>query len=101
MIVSREVERNEKVVAKNFCVATQDIPVATRTRLLDQNFVMTLSKFIATESKKSLREQVVIDNYRLRQKPTTNTKGSVMTEFSMSRQSGQIGLEIWGSITPS
>ena len=37
--------------ATDFCVATQDIPVETRTRMLDQNSVVTLSKFVATESK--------------------------------------------------
>ena len=45
-----------------FGVATQDIPVATRTRLLHQNFVAILSKSVATEFKKELRNQVAIEN---------------------------------------
>ena len=44
--------------ATNFCVATQDIRVETRTRMLDQNSVTTLSKFVTTKSKTKLREQV-------------------------------------------
>ena len=47
-----EAEGHEKLVANRFGVATQDIPVATRTRMLHQNYVATLSKFIMTESKK-------------------------------------------------
>ena len=38
-----------------FGVATQDIPVVTRTRLLHQNSVATLSKSVATESNKGLK----------------------------------------------
>ena len=43
-----EAKGHEKLVAKRFGVATQDIPVATITRLLQQNFVATLSKSITT-----------------------------------------------------
>ena len=50
-----EVERHEKLVANRFGVATQYIPVEIRTRLLHQNYVATLSKFVAIESKKELR----------------------------------------------
>ena len=53
---------------KKFCVMTQDIPIATRTRLLDQNSVATLSKSVVTESNKKLKEQVETENYKLRQK---------------------------------
>ena len=49
---------HEKLVANIFGVSTQYIPVATRTRLLHQNFVATLSKFVAIEFKKELREKV-------------------------------------------
>ena len=38
-----EVEGHEKLVANRFGVATQYIPVATRTRLLNQNSIATLS----------------------------------------------------------
>ena len=61
-----EVEEHEKLVANKFGVVTRDIPIATRTRLLHQNFVATLSKSIATESKKELREHVAIEDYMLR-----------------------------------
>ena len=50
-----EVQGHEKLVANRFGVATQDIPVTTRTRFLHQNYVTTLSKFVAIESKKELR----------------------------------------------
>ena len=81
--VSREAESNEKLVVNKFCVATEDILVATRTRLLDQNSLATLSKSIAAESKKNLREQVEKENCRLRQKPMTKTEGFVATDLSM------------------
>ena len=79
-----EAEGHEKLVANRFGVATQDIPVATRTRLLHQNFVVTLSKSVATESKKELRNQVATENNMLRQRPLTKTENSVTTELSMS-----------------
>ena len=59
---------------------------------------MTLSKFVVTESKKELREQVVTKDYMLRQRPATKTENSVVTELSMSLQSDQFGPEFWGSI---
>ena len=43
-----EEEGHEMLVANKFDVATQYIPVATRTRLLHQNYVTTLSKSIGT-----------------------------------------------------
>ena len=51
-----EAKGHEKLVANRFGVATQYIPVATRTRLLHQNYVATLSKFVVKEFKKELRE---------------------------------------------
>ena len=50
-IMSRQipkVEGNEKLVANKFGVATQDIYIATRIRLLNKNYVVTLSKSVAT-----------------------------------------------------
>ena len=50
-IVSRQIpeaEGHEKLVTNRFGVVTQGIPVATRTRLLHQNFVATLSKSVVT-----------------------------------------------------
>ena len=85
--------------ATSFCVATQDIPVETRTRLLDQNSVATLSKFVAIESKTKLREQFAIENCMLRQRPATKTENSVATECFMSRHSIQFRPEFWGSTT--
>ena len=53
--------------ATNFCIMTQDIPIKTRTRLLDQSSVTTLSKF------------VVIESCMLRHRPATKTENFVMT----------------------
>ena len=64
---------HKELGANKFCVATQDIPIAT------------LSKSVAIESKKKLREQVTTKNCRLQQKPTTKTKDSVAKKLSMSR----------------
>ena len=44
-----EAKGHENLVANRFGIATQYIPVATRTRLLHKNYV-------ATKSKKELRE---------------------------------------------
>ena len=74
-IISRQIseaEGHEKLVANRFSVTTQDIPVATRTRLLHQNSV-------ATEYKKELRNQVATENNRLRQRPATKTENSIAT----------------------
>ena len=54
-----EAGSHEKLVANRFGVATQYIPVATRTRLQHQNSV-------ATEFKKELREQVAVKDCMLR-----------------------------------
>ena len=59
-------EGYEKLVANKFGVTTQEIPVATRTRLLHQNSATTLSKFVATESKKELKNQDATKNNMLR-----------------------------------
>ena len=58
-------EGREKLVANRFGVATQGIYVTTRTRLLHKNLVATLSKSIAIESKKELKEQVTIEDCML------------------------------------
>ena len=73
-------EGHEKLVANRFGVATQYIPVATRTRLLHQNSVATLSKFVTTEFKNELREQVATEDYMLRQWPLTKNENSVATQ---------------------
>ena len=46
-----EGQGHEKLVVNRFCVMTQGIPVATRTRLLNKNCVVTLSKYVTTQSK--------------------------------------------------
>ena len=69
-----EAEGHEKLDANRFGVVTQYIPVATRTKLLHQNFVVTLSKFVTTEFKKELKEQVVKEECMLRQMPATMTE---------------------------
>ena len=67
------------MVANRFGVATQYIPVVKKTRLLHKNYVATLSKSFAIESKKELREQVAIEDYMLRQRPSIKTEKSVTT----------------------
>ena len=47
---------HEKLGAKRFGVATQGIIMATRTRLLNTNYVAALSKYVATQSKSKPRE---------------------------------------------
>ena len=74
-----EVNGHEKLVSNKFGIATQYILVATRTRLLQQNFFVTLSKSVAIEFKKELREQVVTEDYMLRQRLGTKTKNSIVT----------------------
>ena len=80
-----EGEGHEKLVANRLGVATQGTPIATRTRLLHHNFVTTLSMFVATESKKELREQVTTKDCMLRQRPMTKSKKSVATKLARSR----------------
>ena len=46
----------EKLVANRFGVMTQGIHVATRTRQLNKIYVVTLSKYVATQSKRKSRE---------------------------------------------
>ena len=49
---------HEKLVANRFGVLTQGISVATRTRLLNKIYVVTLSKYVTTKSKSKSKEQV-------------------------------------------
>ena len=86
-----KVEGHEKLVVNKFGVTTQDILVATRRRLLHQNSVATLSKSVATKSKKYLRNQVATENNKLRQRPAPKTENSVTAKLSMSQQSDQFG----------
>ena len=61
-------QEHKKLVTNRFGVATQGIPIATRTRLLNKIYVVTLSKYVATQSKSKPREQVAIENKKLRQR---------------------------------
>ena len=61
-----EGQEHEKLVANRFGVATQSIPVVTRTRPLNKIYVVTLSKYVATQSKSKPREQVGTENKKLR-----------------------------------
>ena len=63
-----EEQGHEKLGANRFGVATQDISVATRTRLLNIIYVTTLSKYVVTQSKSKPREQVAIEYKKLRQR---------------------------------
>ena len=47
-----EEQGHEKLGVNRFGVATQGISVATRTRLLNKIYVATLSKYVATQSKR-------------------------------------------------
>ena len=51
-----EEQGHKKLVANRFGVATQGIPVVTRTRPLNKIYVVTLSKYVATQSKSKPRE---------------------------------------------
>ena len=59
---------HEKLGANRFGVATQSIPVATRTRLLNTNYVATLSKYVPTQFKSKPRERVAIEFKKIQQR---------------------------------
>ena len=61
-----EGQGHEKLVANRLGVVTQGIPVATRTRLLNKNYAVTLSKYVTTQSKSKPREEVTTENKKLR-----------------------------------
>ena len=85
-----EGQGNEKLVATRVDVATQDIPVATRTRLLNKIYVATLSKYVTTQFNSKPREQVVTANKKLRQRQRQRLK-------ALSRQRDKFGPKFWGS----
>ena len=49
---------HEKLGENRFGVTTQGNPVETRTKLLNTNYVVTLSKYVPTQSKSKPRERV-------------------------------------------
>ena len=69
-----EAEEHEKLDEKRLGVTTQGIPVTTRTRLLNKIYVVTLSKYVATQSKSNPREQVATENKKLRQRQRQRLK---------------------------
>ena len=69
-----EVEGHEKLDENRLGVATQGIPVATRIRLLNKIYVATLSKYVATKSKSKPKEQVAIENKKLRKRQRQRLK---------------------------
>ena len=79
--------------ANRFGVMTQGIPIATRTRLLNSNYVATLSKYVPTQFKSKLKEQVVTGYKELRQRQRQRLKAMSQHKFFIH----QFGLEFWGS----
>ena len=65
---------HEKLGTNMFGVATQGIPVATRTRMFDTNYVATLSKYVTTQSKSKPRKQVATKYKKLRQRQRQRLK---------------------------
>ena len=51
-----EEQGHENLGANKFGVATQGIPIAIRTRLLNKIYVVTLSKYVMTQSKSKPRK---------------------------------------------
>ena len=75
---------HEKLGANRFGVATQGIYVVTRTRLLKEIYVVTSTKYVATQNKNKHREQSTTEKREAITKEATKTGSSVMTELSMS-----------------
>ena len=73
-----EAEVYKRVGCNKFCVTTQDIPIATRTRLLDQNSIAPLSNSVVTDPRKSSEN-------RLRQKTAACNKSQRQRLKTLSR----------------
>ena len=56
-----EGQDHEKMGANRFDVVTQDISVVTITRLLKEIYVMTSTKYVATQIKNKPREKVATE----------------------------------------
>ena len=69
-----EEQGHEKLGANRFGVATQGIPVTTRIRLLNTIYIMTLSKYVMTQSKSKPKEQVATEHKKLRQRQRQRLK---------------------------
>ena len=75
---------HEKMGANRLGVATQGIPVVARTRLLNTNYVMTLSKYVPTQFKSKLREQVATEYKELRKMQRQRLKAMLRHKFFIS-----------------
>ena len=69
-----EEQGHEKLVGNRVGISTQGIPVATRTRLLNKIYAVTLSKYFATQCKIKPKEQVATKNKKLRQRQRQRPK---------------------------
>ena len=65
---------HEKLGANRFGVTTQGILAVTRTRLMNTNYVVTLSKYVSTQFKSKPREQIVTEYKKLRQRQQQRLK---------------------------
>ena len=83
--------------ANRFGVATQGISITTITRLLKEIYVATSTKYVATQIKNKPREKVATEKREAMIEAATKTRGSIVTELSMSRVRDQFGPEFWGS----
>ena len=81
---TQEGQGYEKLVTNRFGVATQGIPIAIRTRLMNKIYVATLSMYVVTQSKSKPIEYVTTENKKLRQMQRQRLK-------AMSRQRDQLG----------
>ena len=86
-----EGQGHEKLVANKFGVATQGIPVAIRTRLLNKIYVVTLSKYVATQSKSKPIEQVTTENKKLRQRQRKRLKSLLRMNFLCRDKETNVG----------
>ena len=86
-----EVEEHEKLDANRLGVATQGIPVSTRTILLNKIYVAILSKYVATQSKSQPREQVAIENKKLRQRQRKRLKALSRQNFLCRNKETNLG----------
>ena len=88
---------HEKLGANKLGVATQGIPVATRTRLQNTNYVVALSKYVPTQFKSKPKERVATEFKKIQQRQRQRLKAMWRHKFFMLRQRDQFRLEFWGS----
>ena len=91
-----EGQEHEKLGVNRFDVATQGIYVSTITRLLKEIYVVTSTKYVATQIKNKPREKVATEKREATIEEATKIGGSVATELFTSRQRDQFRPEFWG-----